>query len=388
MSTPITIAVDVSCLCARPLTGVGYYTLHLFRALASESPECRLRFFASSARGPRLAEDALGALGESMRCVHWPSRLKHALWTRLEWPPIEWFTGPADIAHGGFHLLPAARGAKRVVTIFDLSGLRCAGTRRESNLAMHLRLLRHAAARADGIIVISQSCRNDVIELLRAPEDRLHVVYGGVFLDEFAGELDLGRLGAVKAAHGIRGEYLIHLGTLEPRKNLPRLIRAYDRVRRMLACPPQLVLAGSAGWMYEDIFETIRASGLEGLAVHTGYLSREDAVLLLRGARACVYPSLYEGFGLPVLEAMAARTPVLTSNVSSLPEVVGACGVLVDPHSEDAIADGLARLLDNEAAAAARAEAGYARAAAFTWQASARALAGVYQSLSAGGHRA
>lgn len=379
MSVPITIAVDASCLCARPLTGVGYYTLNLFRALALEAPEFRLRFFASSARRPRLAAEVLGQLGAGMRCVRWPSRLKHALWTRFEWPPIEWFTGPADVAHGALYLLPAARRARRITTIVDVSGLRYPHMRRARTDALHLRLMRHAVKRGDAIIAISDSCRKDMMELLEASPDRIHVVYGGVFLEEFAAPIHRERLEALKQRFGISGEYLIHLGTLEPRKNLPRLLAAYHIVRQRHRDLPRLVLAGVAGWMYDDIFATIARLGLENTVIHTGYLTRNDAVLLLRGAFGCVYPSLYEGFGLPVAEAMAARTPVLTSAVSSLPEVIGEHGILVEPENVESIASGLERLIEDRSGAAARVAAAYERVRQFTWQHSARALAAVYR---------
>jgi glycosyltransferase involved in cell wall biosynthesis len=133
--------------------------------------------------------------------------------------------------------------------------------------------------------------------------------------------------------------------------------------------------------MYDEIFAAIRRLQLEGAVVHTGYLDRRDAVVLLRGSRACVYPSLYEGFGLPVLEAMAARTPVLTSNVSSLPEIAGDTALLVDPESTDAIEAGLTDLIQHREAALRRADAGYERAKRFTWEKSAESLGRVYRSL-------
>jgi len=323
----------------------------------------------------------LASRATRLRTLRWPTRLKQLMWTRLAWPPLETFTGPIDIAHGAFHLLPPARAARHAVTVFDLSGIRYPETHTAASVKTHARLLRHAIPRADALIAISESCKADLVALLDAPAEKVHVVHGGVSLEEFAGPLDPAALEAAKRKFGVTGDYFIHLSTIEPRKNIPRLLEAYARLRARHRDCPVLLLAGGKGWKYGPVFEAIARHGLEDAVIHTGYVSREDAVLLLRGAFACVYPSLYEGFGLPVLEAMAARVPVLTSNVSSLPEVVGDAGILVDPERVDAIEAGLEDLLQHHGAAVARADAGYERASRFTWRHSAAALVGVYRSL-------
>ena len=388
-SEPITIGIDLSCLIPQPLTGVGYYTLHLFRALLASNAELDVRLFASSAQTPPDIVLSLGKHCSRLRAVRWPTRLKNFLWTRLEWPPIEWFTGPIDVAHGAFHLLPATQRARRMATVFDLSGLRYPDTHTTENLRHHSALLRHAVSTADALIAISQSCKADLVELLDAREDRIHVVYGGIHLEEFGDPRDSFpsstwervALDTLRNQYGIRGDYLIHLGTIEPRKNLPRLLEAYARVRARVRDCPCLVLAGQKGWKCDDVFETIARMKLTDKVIHTGYLPRSDAVCLLRGACACVYPSLYEGFGLPVLEAMAARIPVLTSNVSSLPEVLGDTGLLVAPEQVDAIEEGLMALLEHRDAALQRIDAAYARATQFTWAKSAESLAAVYRTV-------
>jgi glycosyltransferase involved in cell wall biosynthesis len=364
---------------ARPLTGVGYYTLNLFSTFASEHPEFALRAFVSSAR-PNL--DPLLELQKrcaSFKSAPWPTRLKNRMWTKLEWPPLEWFTGKTDIVHGAFHLLPPSRRSPRLVTIFDLSNLRYPELHQEDSFHIHAPLLHHAVKRADSIIAISQSCKNDIVELLGVAPERVDVVYGGIDVSEFAKKADAEYLNSLRKRFGVRGEYFIHLGTLEPRKNLPRLIKAYASLKNSDRSRPQLVLAGQAGWMFEEIFETIERLNLGKDVIHTGYLSREDALSLLSGASACVYPSLYEGFGLPVLEAMAAGVPILTSNVSSMPEVAGNTGILVNPTDIDEIASGLTELIERPEDAARRAEAARSRAGQFTWSKSAATLAAIYR---------
>ena len=377
----ITVAADLSCLIPRPVTGVGYYTRNIFEALKADHGDIDLCPFAASAQSiPDEVVTLLRGLGTA-RTLRFPTRWKNALWTQYEWPPISWFTGETDIVHGAFHLLPPSRRAKRVVTIFDLAGMRRAAIHDDGELATHRKLLAHAVPRADGIFAISQSCRADVIELLDADPDKVYVVPGGVTLDEFQSPLDSTGLAEVRKRHGIEEDYLIHLGTLEPRKNLVRLVDVYARLNERHGALPQLVLAGGKGWMFEPIFEAIEKHGLGQRVKCTGYLDRVDAVALLGGARACVYPSLYEGFGLPVLEAMAAKTPVLTSNVSSLPEVIGETGILVDPESDASLEAGLSRLIFETSDEAERVEGAWQRAKSMTWAHSASILSQSYRSV-------
>jgi glycosyltransferase involved in cell wall biosynthesis len=379
-----TVGYDVSCLADQPLTGVGYHTLHLVRALLALEDGPAVRLFASSAKAAPALLGELGAAADGFTFVRCPTRLKLNLWLRLGWPGIERFTGPVDIAHGTFHLTPASRCARRVVTVHDLACLRLPDAHTAESRAQHERLLRHAVDHADALIAVSQNTREDLIALLGAAPERVHVVPNGVCLAEFMGSFPSEVLAAAKEKFGMGGRYLLHLGTLEPRKNLVRLIEAYAAVRATAPDCPQLVLAGAKGWLYDEVFETIARLGLGGAVVHTGHVTREEVVALLRGAEGLAYPSLYEGFGLPVLEAMAAGTPVLTSNTSSLPEVVGDCGLLVDPEDVAALAAGLDRLVTDRAHVEALAVRGRERAAQFTWGASARALDQVYRTLLGG----
>ncbi len=370
------IGIDLSCLVPHPLTGVGYAASNYVRALIERGGPLELRLFASSGRSAAHALEGFDGAA-ARRTAWWPTRLKTPMWTRLEWPPMERFTGPIDIAHGMFHLLPAARHAKRVVTVYDLTGLRFPETHTRRSTALHTAMLSHAARRADAIVTMSQSCRNDLVELLGAHPDRIHVVPGGVDLDEFSTPFDAG----VRVRLGIPETYFIYLGTIEPRKNLVRLIEAYAVVRDRLGEIPPLVIAGRPGWKTEAFDEAIERLKLGPQLILVGYLPRAETVMLLRGAMACLYPSLYEGFGLPALEAMAAGVPLLTSNVSSLPEVVGDTALMVEPESVESIAAGIEELLAKPEAARVRAERARARAETFTWGHSADILAAAYRNI-------
>jgi glycosyltransferase involved in cell wall biosynthesis len=378
---PPRIAIDASPLMDRPLTGVGYRALYLLDALIARRERLDLRFVAARARRVPASEFPFKR-GYSRKCIlPWARRLKTMLWTRVNWPPIEWACGEIDVAHGMFHDCPATRRARRIATIHDLSFLLLPHTHTPETILRQTRLVRHAAARADALIAVSESCRAELIEHLDVAGERVHVVPGGIVPAEFDGELDADGLQTLKNALGLDGPYWLHLGTIEPRKNLPRLLEAYALLRERRADVPRLVLIGARGWLSDATFEALHRFRRHDDIVYGGYRNREETVLLLRGAAACVYPSLYEGFGLPVLEAMAAGTPVLTSTAGAVTEVAGGTCLHVDATEPEAIAGGLARLLDEPAEARARAAAARERAMSMTWDQSAAQLADVYRSL-------
>ncbi len=382
-SPPVTngktkIALDLSCAAEFPITGIGYTALYQVKALLAQSATFDFRVFAT---GDRQGKEILHReLNTSPRPVvlHYARLLKYGLWTRFNWPPIEWFTGAVQIAHNLAHQTPATRNAARLVTIHDLSFLRVPETHTERTVEIQSRLLRQCARDADGLIAVSQHCKRELMALLNVPPERIHVILNGVNLEEFDVPFDTEAFTALRSRLGITRDYLIHLGTIEPRKNVPRLLDAYTRVKKQLGEAPQLVFIGKRGWKSQSIIEAIQSRSPQGDVIYGGYVTRKEAVLLLRGAKVSLYPSLYEGFGLPVLEAMAARTPVVTSNVSSLPEVAGNTCSLVNPEEVESIAGAMATLLTDEQSARRRTEAARKRAESMTWEQSAAALEAVY----------
>ena len=176
-------------------------------------------------------------------------------------------------------------------------------------------------------------------------------------------------------------KYLLYLGTLEPRKNIERLIESYYLVCNELSELPKLVLAGGKGWMYDSIFDKIKELKLEDKVIFTDYISDDDVPVLMNASKAFLFPSLYEGFGMPVLEAMACGVPVLTSNLSSLPEVVGDVAVLVDPFSKDSIRDGIIKLLTDNNLRESLKKKGLERSKQFSWSKVTRDLYMIYESL-------
>jgi glycosyltransferase involved in cell wall biosynthesis len=228
---------------------------------------------------------------------------------------------------------------------------------------------------ATRLLAISKATKDDLVRIYGVPPERVAVTY--LAADEsYSPVEDLAQIAAAKARHGIAGEYLLFVGTLQPRKNLVRLVQAFAEAtgpgrnaQGQSGLPNlQLVVAGKKGWWYSELFSVVKALGLGSRVVFPGYVAASDLPALYSGSTAFVFPSLYEGFGMPALEAMACGTPVLASNVSSLPEVVGDAGILVDPTDTGALAAAMRRLVDDSALRAELRQRGLARASRFSWE--------------------
>ncbi len=290
-------------------------------------------------------------------------------WHGVGLPRVEWFTGQLDLLHAPGLVVPAS-GAPLVVTVHDLCVVKFPQWFPRRWQAFHQRGLELAVRHAATILVDSESTYFDLLEMYPGTGERVRVIPLGVTAPP---RPDLERAQASLRRMGIAGEFALCVGTLEPRKNLPRLIEAFSR----LEGDRTLVLAGAPGWDYQDVVE---AAGRAGDRVKLlGYVGPLELEALFAGATLFAYPSLYEGFGLPVLEAMARGVPVLTSNISSLAEVgEGAC-LMVDPHDTAGIAQGLQDLFSDAGLRERLAAAGRAKAATYTWEKTARATLAAYR---------
>jgi glycosyltransferase involved in cell wall biosynthesis len=267
-----------------------------------------------------------------------------------------------------------------VITVHDLSLVFYPETHPKDRVQAIGCKLEKAVHSADRIIVVSESVRREVLEVYGLPEDRVVTVHNGV--DARFQPQPPERILEVRRRYGLpSGGYLVSVGTLEPRKNMARLISAYRALPKELRSRDPLVLVGMTGWG-EDRFEAeLWMLRREGSLIRTGYVADQDLPAIYAGATAFAYPSIYEGFGLPLVEAMACGTAVLTSNCSAMPEVVGNAGLLVYPFDVDSIRDGLFRLLRDEAERERCRMAGLARARRFSWARCARETADAYRSL-------
>ncbi len=283
-----------------------------------------------------------------------------------------------DLVHFPRFAVPYFRAGRTVVTVHDLAFRRCPGMLTEKARCYFEAVTSKAVHRADAVIAVSEHTRQDLVDIYRVPLDRVHVVYNGVEPRFCPGEMDVAR-DRIGRACGLEGSYILFVGTLEPRKNLVGLLRAYALLRKSGAVDLPLVIAGGKGWLYEGIFQTVGVLGLRPYVRFLDYVPDADLPDLYRGARVFVYPSFYEGFGLPVLEAMACGTPVITSNVSALPEVAGDAALLVDPNEPEAIAGALGRILDDEGLAHDLRQRGIRQAAHFSWDRAAKETLSVYR---------
>jgi glycosyltransferase involved in cell wall biosynthesis len=362
------IGIDASRIATAARTGTEHYSYELLGALARRDRRNRFTLYCNR---PPATLPPLGP-NFALRPIPLPRLWTHA---RLS---AEILARPPDTLFVPAHVLPLGTPLARtraVVTIHDLGYLRFpeAHTRAQN---LYLRLSTVWSARvARRVIAVSAATRDDLVRLARVPPEKITVVHHGLarrFTEGMTGDQAIaeGREADARALVGSDAPYFLYVGTVQPRKNLARLIEAFA-----LLAPsgsgggdPLLVIAGKRGWLSEGIERRAAELGVAEQVRFTGYVPNEALPGLMAGALAFVFPSLYEGFGLPVLEAMAAGAPVLTSNSSSLPEVAGDAALLVDPLDTAAIAEGLRRLAHDPDLRAELRLRGARRAAEFTWE--------------------
>lgn len=374
------IAIDYTSA-VRQKAGIGRYTRGLANALAEVDHETTYILLSA---GRDRTERAWPA-NFYRRALPLSDRHLAILWQRLRLPlPVELLTGRIDLFHSPDFTLPPVWRARTVLTIHDLSFMRCPECFSKPLLDYLLASVPRAVRRADFILADSASTRHDLAELLGVLPERMAVAYPGVEA-HFAPVEDAATLEARLARYGVERPYLLGVGTLQPRKNFVRLIRAYHLLRERHGIPHRLVIAGAKGWLFEEIEEAIRGLHLGEWVKITGFIPDEDLPALYQGADVFAFPSLYEGFGIPVLEALACGTPVVTSNTSSMPEAAGDAALLVDPTDVEAIAEALWRLLEDASLRNALRARGFEQVKRFSWVASARIIHTIYRHLIEGG---
>jgi glycosyltransferase involved in cell wall biosynthesis len=372
VSRTVTIGIDGRSLAGSP-TGVGRYVANLVAAMSSMNPEVRLRLLLAAA--PQAGARP-GLAGVETRVLRTPLVDNVFTWNHLRLP-VHLMTRPVDLFHGTFYTLPAFCPAPAVVTIHDITfHLHPEWYTRKARIAFN-GFAASSARKARHILTVSECSRRDIIKAYGVPASKVTAV--PLAPDpSFGPAQEPAHLAEVRKRYRLGEEYLLHVGSITPRRNLGRLLEAFASVRRR-APHLTLVLAGSVEPPSPPIEAAIGRSGLSGSVRVAGYVRAEDLPALYGGAAAVVCPSLYEGFGLPVLEAMASGIPVLASSTSCFPEVAGDAALLVDPTSTEAIAEGLWSVLSDVALRGRLREKGLARAAEFTWERAARGTLAVYQ---------
>ncbi|MCX7047093.1 MAG: glycosyltransferase family 1 protein [Candidatus Sumerlaeota bacterium] len=385
----------INALAAGNLSGTGRVAGELCRALAKLSPE--------ETKGDRflcLVEDDYRHRAEletapsveviaqprrsPLRRILWESFHLSALVRRLLGAPASLPARPvrrahADVFHAPAFIAPPRLPCPSVVTIHDCAFIRYPQTIRLLHRIYYRRAIPRSAREAARVAVDSESTRRDVIELMRLDPAKLRVVPLGVgeefFVDRVAPETEA----RLRRIIGAGGPFLLTVGTMEPRKNLDTLIRAYARLRAQMPDAPPLVIAGRRGWFCGRLETLTHELGLGDSVRFPGFIPDDDLPSLLALATVFVCVSLYEGFGLPALEAMAAGAPVVASNASSLPEVIGSAGALVNPSDAESIARSLQSLLRSSDDRARRIESGRRQARQFPWQRCALSMLDIYR---------
>lgn len=359
--------------------GVGRYTRVLVHHLGATAGDNQLALFYFDFMR-RCA--AFKAPNTTPHAVRWcPGAAIQACWKHAAWPPFEWFASKADLYHFPNFILPPLRGTRAVVTIHDASFMRFPEFAEEKNLAYLSARIRDTVRRASAVLTVSHFSANEICNLLNVAPERVFAVHPGIG-SEFK-RPDDARLHADLVALGLHNTpYLLTVGTLEPRKNISLAIKVFEHMPWFHG---RLVIAGMKGWKCQPILDRMESSSRAADIRYLEYVPDERLPSLYAGAALFVFPSFYEGFGFPPLEAMACGTPVLSSAGGSLPESLG-CGAVVlnsmDPEHWAAEAE---RLLTDSARRAALIQRGLSHAATFTWTETARKTWDVYHRVAAMG---
>ena len=369
------IGIDASRSVTDRPTGTEIYSQRVIQALLRlESPHCFRLYF--------RAAPPSGAFPGAERClIPFPR-----LWThvRLSW---EMARRPPDALFVPAHVLPIVHPRASLVTVHDLGYLYFPEAHpRRQRLYLDLST-RWNARSAAHLLADSEATKADLVARYGTSPDKITVAYPG-YDERLAPVRDPAAVEAAKARYGITGDYFLYLGTLQPRKNLVRLMEAFAKSEiRNPKSEIYLVLAGKRGWLYDDLFAQVSRLGLGGRVIFPGYVPDEDKSALLSGALAFVFPSLYEGFGLPVLEAQACGCPVITSATSSLPEVAGDAALLANPTDTAAIAAQMRAIAADPTLRAALVERGFANVRRFSWTACARSVLNAIEQCAEGASR-
>ncbi len=351
--------------------GISWYIYNLLTHLAQVEAGFRYTAFLSDSQFQTHS-------GLSVQRSRWPTHkpLFRILWEQTVLS-LALKKAKVDLLHALAFVAPVAAPLPFITTIYDLSFIRYPKAFRPHNRWYLNTFTRQSAKRAKAIIAISESTRQDVIQAFGVSPDKVHTVYCGV--DPVFKPLPASEIAAFKAKKGLPEKFILRLGTIEPRKNVEGVIKAYAFWRKQDKTAPKLFIAGGKGWYYQQVFQLVEELGLSEHIVFPGYLPQEDLPLWYNASDLFVYPSHFEGFGLPVLEAMACGTPVITSNVSSLPEVAGEAGILLHPTDTEALNQAMQTVFRNANLARDMRQKGLVQAAKFNWRKTAAQTAQIYR---------
>lgn len=377
------ITFDAVPIISDKITGIGWCEIGQTQAIARLFPQNNYEYtFFTSGKNSRIQQaEKFAENNIKLNYSDFSGYLYRGVSTFLPFPYSAFFGKKSDITHFFNYIVPPFVNGKKVVTIHDMVYKAFPKTVRGRTRFMLETGLKKSMRRADIIITDSEFSKSEIVKYFPKYSKKIRVVPCGVDCNRFKPCENPETIYKVKKSLKINGDYFLYVGTIEPRKNLVRLIKAYKVFTKHVENPPKLVLAGAKGWLCNDIYKLVKQLNLEKKVIFTKYVSYEDMPPLICGAMSFVFPSLYEGFGIPPLEAMACGVPVLTSGEASIPEVVGDCAVICDAYSVKSIAKGLYQLYKNPDLRYKLSKSGLERSKLFTWEHSAEKLYSVYKEL-------
>lgn len=378
------ISFDVLPLISDNMSGIGYCQAGLVGEMVKSHPEDRYLYEYFSRKDHEVKRNRLKAymhencdINES----HFSGFLYRCIMNMIPVPYSLFFGKKSELTHFFNYIIPPFVHGKKVVTIHDMVVKAYPETVRFRTKHLLNTGMKKSMKRADVIITDSEFSKSEIEKYFPQYSHKVQVVYCGVNSDKFYPVEDKSVVEKVKRSLDIEGEYFLYLGTIEPRKNLERLIEAYSLLLKKDENVPRLVMAGGKGWLNSNIYQKVVELKLEKYVQFTKYIPDEDLCPLINGATAFVFPSIYEGFGMPPLEAMACGVPVVCSKEASLPEVVGDCAVMIDAYDPQSIADGMYRIYSDKALADELRVRGLQRAKEFTWHRFSEKLHGIYEAV-------
>ena len=356
-----------------PLAGIGRYTRSLLKTLTEiDSENDYFLYYGASLRQARANLPHFDNPNFHNKLIKFPGKIFRLLTEKLPVFPVGSFLREYDVYHGLNYYVPNL-SFPSIVNIYDLSCMlfpHCFTRQRLRDIGYKMKV---SVKRAGKIITGSQSTKADIVNFLNVGEEKIEVTWFGV--EEIFHPVDDEKLLFFRKKYGLPERFILFVGTIEPRKNILNLVRAFHKLDRDMS----LVIAGRKGWLFEEIFKEVERLNLGERIIFLDHIAESDLPLLYNAASVFVYPSLYEGFGFPPLEAMACGVPVITSNKSSLPEIVGEAGILINPEDAGEIREAIITVLDDDSLKREMIRKGLGRAKRFSWKTCAKETLRLYR---------
>ncbi|SKA76588.1 Glycosyltransferase involved in cell wall bisynthesis [Caloramator quimbayensis] len=359
-------------------TGIGWYTYNIIKEVIKLDKDNEFIGYGFNFAGRNNILPNIKDLNiEYDICKVIPYGLYSRLWDYIPIKYNNFFRNKADIYHFFNFIVPPNIGGIVIVTVYDVVYKRFPETMTKANFNRLEKNLQRSVDRADIIITISENSKKEIIEYLNVAEDKIRIIPIGIEIEKYRKKYSENEMIKVRKKYNIPNEYILYLGTLEPRKNIETIIDSYALYKKN-GGNLKLVIAGKKGWMYDSILNRVKQYSLGDEVIFTGYVDEDDKACIYKMSSLFLFPSFYEGFGIPVIEAMAAGTPVITSNTSSLPEAAGDAAIFVNPKDINAIADSMLKIANNDYYKKELIIKGLKQSEKFSWEKSAEKLINIY----------